>query len=233
MTIMPDRLEKSQDEIAHKTYPKIRIRGILVAMVELEIVRERFEPYTEPLVDAHLATVEKWKRLMVEMPEWALPLDATARAVSLHRHLSYEVEQRLDQLPRARVNDALDFFALLIDDDILLRFKYVGHGEPHNFPTRQQRLLARQTFTEPMTERLLGDASLTPPTLLTCGYTLDGDQLGRIEVRRDCKGHPPWVFDLYGGEATVEPLVLEGLADETKPATIRSKRTKPAERETG
>ena len=53
---------------------------------------------------------------------------------------------------------------------------------------------------------LAGDSALTPPTLLTCGYTLDGDKIGRIVVRRDCIGHPPWHYEIYGGRTAVENI---------------------------
>jgi hypothetical protein len=59
--------------------------------------------------------------------------------------------------------------------------------------------------------------------MLTCGYTLDdGIELARVEIRRDCKGHQPWSFDIYGGEAVAEPLVFPGMTDTTRPATVTS-----------
>jgi hypothetical protein len=192
-------------------------------MVELDIARERIEPLVEPLNEGHRRAVAKWAELLQEAPGLALPLDATARANFIHCHLRREVEAAVDGIEGVEVNDALDFFALRIEPNILLRFKYVGDGEPSNVPTERQKLLARQIYTEEMTLAVMGDASLAPPTLLTCGYTLDGDKLGRVEIRRDCKGHLPWSFDIYGGEALTEPIVMDGMADEARPATVTSK----------
>ncbi|MFZ1926261.1 MAG: hypothetical protein WAU42_08985, partial [Solirubrobacteraceae bacterium] len=68
------------------------------------------------------------------------------------------------------------------------------------------------------------DGISAPPTLLTCGYTLEGADIERIEVRRDCVGHQTWSYEIYGGEAVVEPLVIPGLIDTTKPAIVTSTR---------
>lgn len=124
----------------------------------------------------------------------------------------------------ADTTDRLGFFAVRIGSYILLRFKYVGNdGGPHNVATRQQRLLARQTYDEEMALALNGDVSLAPPTLLTCGYTLtDRAEVDRIEIRRDCDGHLPWMYDIYGGGVVNEPIFIDGMADEAKPATVTS-----------
>jgi hypothetical protein len=126
------------------------------------------------------------------------------------------------------IADCLGFFALRIGHDILLRFKFVGDGHPHNVATTQQKHLARQQYTEDMTLALNGSTALTPPTLLTCGYTLEDGDIGRIEIRRDCKGQLPWMYDIYGGDRVVRPTQFDGMKDVTKPATIR-KTTEPKE----
>lgn len=189
-------------------------------MIGLEAARERLGPLHDPVIEAHKAAVGKWQTLVAEVPVLALPLDATARANFIHCHLQAEVEPRIEGL--AEVTDRLDFFGLKIGNEILLRFKFLNSGMPSNVPTGQQRLLARQTYTEEMTLALTGDLSLRPPTLLTCGHTLDGLDLNRIEIRRDCKGHLPWSYDIYGGDAVNLPVVLDGMADDARPATISS-----------
>jgi hypothetical protein len=190
-------------------------------MVELEDVQSRFGALHQPLIDAHIAAAANWATFLKEHPHLARPCDSTARANILHCHIRSEVAPRVADMPGVKVTDCLGFVGLKIHHDILLRFKFVGHGAPSNVATTQQKLLARQEFTEDMTLALTGDPALTPPTLLTCGYTLDGEKIGRIEIRRDCKGHLPWMYDIYGGTTVVRPTVFEGLEDTAKPAKIR------------
>src|SRR5205085_1133431 len=96
---------------------------------------------------------------------------------------------------------------------------------PHNVGTFQQKLLSRQQYDEDMVLALTGDIDLSPPTLLTCGYTLtDESKIDRIEIRRDCKGHLPWSYDIHGGTTLIEPVFLDGMADEAKPAKVSSSR---------
>lgn len=195
-------------------------------MVEMDDARARLSALEPLLRDAHTAAVANWAKFLEEKPELARPFDATARANFIHCHIAAEVERLVDDVSGVTVADGLGFFGLWVDGRILLRFKFVGHGQPHNVATTQQKLLARQTYTEDMMLTLAGDSAFDPPTLLTCGYTLDGDQVGRIEIRRDCVGHLPWHYDIYGGEAVVQPIVMDGLADTARPAKVTSTKTK-------
>lgn len=192
-------------------------------MIVLTEAQREIEQIKHLLIDSHETAHARWTELLREKPDLALPLDTTARAQFMHCHVCDEMERHIVNLEDVTPTTRLDFFALHVGHEILLRFKFVGYGSPGNVSTTQQRYLARQEFTEDMTLALMGDVSLKPPTLLTCGYTLDGDRIGRIEIRRDCKGHQPWSFDIYGGAAVIEPLVLDGLADKAKPATVSSK----------
>jgi len=197
-------------------------------MIELAEVKERVtsRSLTEPIIDAHRAAAKLWKYLVENKPEYVIPLDATARANFIQPHICFEIAKRVDGIIEGvRSTDVLGFFALHVDNDILMRFKYVGHGRPHNVQTDQQKLLARQTYSPEMVMALTGDPTFVPPTVLTVGYTLDGADIGRIEIRRDCRGHLPWSFDLYGGAAVVEPIIMPGLEDTAKPATVTSTRT--------
>ena len=192
-------------------------------VIELDQARERIGPFEGLLIDAHKAAIKtSWATLLEKQPEIAFPLDDTARANLIHPHIRVEVERRIEDVPGVVVNDKLDFFALMIDDDTLMRFKNVENGAPRNYLTTRQRELASQRFTEEMRLDLLGDASLKPPTLITCGHTLDGAELGRLKIRRDCKGHLPWFFEIYGGEELNAPQVIPTLEDETRPARVRS-----------
>lgn len=197
-------------------------------MVQLDDARQQLSELHPILVDAHVAAVAAWASLVTDRPDLAIPLNSTTRANFVHNHIEAEVARRVADLPGVAIADGLDFFGLWLDG-ILLRFKFVGHGEPSNYPTTQQKLLARQIYTEDMVENLTGDPALDPPTLLTCGYTLDGDKVGRMEIRRDCVGHLPWSYDIYGGEAVNQPIALKGMEDTAKPAKIKSTKTKQDE----
>ena len=200
-------------------------------MIDLPDARELTQPLHDLMINAHKAAVKQWEKLLTERPDFGLPLDTTTRANYIHAHLVYEIKQRVEGIPDVTPTEDLGFFALRVGSDILLRFKYVGHGRPHNVGTKQQRHLARQAYTGQMMLTLTGDPGLTPPTLITVGYTLDGSELARIEIRRDCKNHLPWRFDIYGGTELIQPIVLDGLADTAKPAIVTSTRTKRAENE--
>jgi hypothetical protein len=198
-------------------------------MIELDKARNDIQPIEPTLIYGLAAAAQTWKTLLEERPECVLPLDNTTRACFLHNHASVRIEQGVEGVSNILVPDKLDFFALLIGEDILLRLKFTGAGMPQNYPTPQQKALARQHFSEEVMQALPGLTAA--PTLLTCGYTLDGVAIGRIEIRRDCIGHEPWAYDIYGGEAVAEPLVIPGMADITKPAIVTSTRRKAAEDE--
>jgi hypothetical protein len=196
-------------------------------VIELAEVQARTEPIHHLVVDAFKASVDKWGEFVTDHPHLSHPFDATARANFIHPHLVYEVKQRFESVAGIEPTDAPQFFALRwLDGSILMRLKYVGAGGPHNVTTDQQRDLSYQRYTPELMLALTGDPLFPPPTLLSCGYTLDGIELGKIEIRCDCKQHLPWSFDIYGGTAVVEPLVLRGLTDKTKPALVTSKKIK-------
>jgi hypothetical protein len=199
-------------------------------MVELVAARDHIKPIEQLLIDAHETAVANWATLVREKPELARPIDAAARANFIHCHVCAEVERRVGRVVGIKPTDKLGFFGLWIEGNILLRFKFVGDGLPSNVATKQQNYLARQEYTDDMMFALAGDGdALVPPTLLTCGYTLDGDKVGRIEIRRDCVGHPSWHYEIYGGEALVEPVPFDGMADTAKPAKVSSTKLKRQE----
>jgi hypothetical protein len=199
-------------------------------LIELGAARDQIEPLKRILIEAHEAAAAMWEKLVTEQPEIARVLDATTRANLIHNHLCAEITRRVGGIPNVKATDALDFFALLIGQDILLRHKYVGQGAPSNVRTTQQKRLARQQFDEATMYVLTGDKAFQPPTLLTCGYTLDGVEIDRVEIRMDCVGKLPWSFDIYGGEAVAEPLILTGMQDDSKPATVKSSRKTATEK---
>lgn len=190
-------------------------------MIDLEDAQESLAAITQPLIDAHTEAVDAWSRFVQEKPELAKPCDATTRANFIHNHVCEQIDRRVADLPGVEVTDRLGFFGVKVGANVFVRFKYIGQGAPSNVATTQQKLLARQEFTEEMTLALTGDPALDPPTLLTCGYTLDGEKVGRIAIRRDCKGHLPWTYDIFGGDTVNKPMVFDGMKDTAKPATIR------------
>ena len=198
-------------------------------MVELDVARARIEPIEPLLVKAHETAVANWATFMKDKPDLAKPIDEAGRAKFIHCHICAEVARLVAGVEGVKLTDDLGFFGLWIGDHILLRFKFVGHGLPSNVATTQQKLLARQIYTGKMMLALAGDSALTPPTLLTCGYTLNGDKVGHIEVRRDCVGHPPWYYEVYGGSALVQHIPFDGMADTAKPAKVASTRVKRQE----
>ena len=199
-------------------------------LISLDDAQAQIDPLRSILTEGHKGAAKKWATLVEEQPDLARVLDATTRANYIHDHLCAEISRRVGGIPGVEAIDTLGFFALRIGDDILLRHKFVGQGAPSNVRTAQQKRLARQQFSEETMYALTGDKAFKPPTLLTCGYTLDGVEIDRIEIRMDCVGKLPWSFDIYGGEAVAEPLVLKGMADESKPATIKSTRKKATEK---
>jgi hypothetical protein len=194
-------------------------------VIDLPSAKSQLSGLEPDLIEAHLAAAGRWRSLLKDRPDLSLPLDATTRANFINDHIGAEIAQRFDDRTGASLNDALGFQVLVVGDWIILRFKFVGNGAPSNYPTEQQEALARQSYTHEMMEALGIESTLfAPPTMLTCGYSLDGDQLSRVEIRRDCKGHLPWSYDIFGGEAVAEPLPLDGMKDNAKPARISSRR---------
>ncbi len=129
-------------------------------LIQLEQARDRITPVERLLADAHEAAASKWSHLVQNFPGFAADLDATARASCFHCHVRAEIDQRIAGRTDVAVNDRLGFFALWLAPDVLLRIKYVGNsdGAPHNYPTNQQRMLARQRYDTEMLELLGVDA---------------------------------------------------------------------------
>ena len=85
------------------------------------------------------------------------------------------------------------FFVLVIDDGLLVRPKFCGRGAPSNVQTDTQKLLSYQQYSPELMEALSFDGVLEPPTLVTLGYTLDGQESG-TPLRSP---RMPWLGDLH------------------------------------
>lgn len=180
------------------------------------------------LVEATKAGVATWRNLVLDQAAIAKPLSPTTRANIVHNHMTSKLEVLVAEIDNVVFTDKIGFDALRVGKSVLLRFKYVGNGRPSNVATGQQADLARQVYTQESLN-LLGLED--PPTLLTCGYTLDGLKLDRVEIRMDCQGLQPWSYDIFGGDFIGEPMILPGLADTARPAVVKSSLVRSASRE--
>jgi hypothetical protein len=200
-------------------------------MLSLNEARDRLSPIEPHLVDSFQAATARWRELLFVSPQIALPLDRKTRANIVHCHVCHEIEQRIADIEGVVPTEALGFFAVRVGDDLLLRFKFLRFGRPSNIPTDQQTLLAGQLYDEDMMLALEEAGFAGPPTLLTAGYSLDSDELAHVEIRCDCRGRQPWVYDIFGGDALAEPLVFPGMEDTARPAVVRSTRKRIASTE--
>jgi hypothetical protein len=171
-----------------------------MAMIDLPAAQARLAHIVPALIAAHEAAWSRWRTLVDEEPALALPLGATARANFIHDHVCAEIIRRVDGIPGVEPTDRLEFFALRVGSDILLRFKFVGHGAPSNVATNQQKLLARQAWDERMVLRLNGDLlaraviAIADKHMRLCARCKQPDD-GRMSCRVDCN-------DCQGGGAT-------------------------------
>jgi hypothetical protein len=198
-------------------------------LIEAPAAKEKIERVEAILIDRHKVVVDRWFEMVAAVPQYAKAMKPTTRAGWIHDHLCPEVEAGVDGIADVLAHEALGFFALSIDNEILMRLKYVGQGAPSNVATDQQKLLARQEYDEAMLDSLGTDPALGLPTFLTCGYTLGDGELGRLEIRCDYKRKTLWSFDLYGGEAVSAPLEFPGMPQEALPALVKSNRETAAE----
>jgi hypothetical protein len=172
--------------------------------------------------DAHLGAAQRLKDVGEKVPEALAALDRTERANFLHGQVRNLITAGVEGTPGVKITD-WDIFTAAVGADLLVRFKYLGGGRPSNVQTIQQKLLARQQYPQEVFD-LLAIAGITEaPTMVTCGYTLDGWDIGRIMIRRDCEGHEPWDYDIYGGVAVSEPLHFTDI-EEAKPAVVKSRK---------
>lgn len=187
-------------------------------------VQQLLDPLHPVFTAAHVGAATRLKKLAAADPPAIAALNATERANFLHGQIRSLVSSGVETIDGASVT-AWEIFTVAVGHNLLVRFKFLGNGEPTNIQTEQQFLLARQKYKEDALD-LLGLSGITePPTTVTCGYTLDGMDIGRVSIRRDCKGHDRWLYDIYGGTAVNEPLLLPG-TEEAKPAVVRSSKAK-------
>ncbi len=187
------------------------------------------DPYRESvLVDPAVRAVAMWQKFVVRAPDLAAPLDETARANNIHCWWRTEVRRALGQANGIREVRALGFFAVAVDTNPLVRFKFLGDGSPSNVLTGQQRDLAFHRYDDDAMRALALDRIYAPPTILSVGYSLDAAaQLKSLQVRCDLGKHLLWRWHIWGDQAagggSIEPMPLPGTPSPS-PAHVRSTR---------
>ncbi len=205
-------------------------------MLSLDDARQILNPFRQQVFAAPPVTaVATWHRFVEQQPKMAMAVDETTRANMIHCWWRDEVRRVLASTSGMREIGALGFFAVAVAANPLVRFKCVSGGAPSNVETEQQRLLAKQQYDEDAMAALALDGVPSPPTLLTCGYSLDAAALLRsVEIRCDYGRKLFWRWPIWGDEAegggVVEPMPLPNVPGPT-PAQVRSTRRQRREGE--
>jgi hypothetical protein len=208
---------------------KFRQTASIVAVLTLDDARDILNPFRERIFAAPLLTaVAAWHSFIRQQPALAMPIDETARANMIHCWWRNEVRRALAPTSSVREVEALGFFAIAVDTNPLVRFKCVSAGAPSNVETEQQRLLARHEYDDDAMVALALAGIPLPPTLLTCGYSLDvAAELKSAEIRCDYGRRLLWRWPIWGDEAegggVVEPMPLPDVPG-PEPARVRSTR---------
>jgi hypothetical protein len=140
-------------------------------------------PYHEVWEAAHRHAWRLWHDRLLDDPTFFKPLTSADRYALIHRHICDYVGRHLEG--RASFAPSLDFFAQIIDNRALVRFKHVDDDfRPRNYRTDQQQHLDRQQFTDRVAEQLILDGFAPTMTVLTVGFTLTPgeEDLSQISV---------------------------------------------------
>jgi hypothetical protein len=198
-------------------------------VLRLDDARQILDPFRQQVFVAPPgAAIATWHRFVKRQPEMAMPMDETTRANMIHAWWRREVRQVLTSTFGIREVRALGFFAVAVGANPLVRFKCINGGGPSNVETEQQKLLARHQYDDDAMAALTLDGIPSPPTLLTCGYSLDAAALLRsVEIRCDYGRSLLWRWPIWGdaaeGGGVVEPMPIPD-APGPAPAQARSTR---------
>lgn len=197
-------------------------------MLTLEGARQALDPYRKPVfTDPTLNAVATWQRFVRQSPDLAKPMDETARANMIHCWWRQGVRQALVNSSGIREITSLGFFAVAAGVNPIVRFKLVGDGgRPSNVDTEQQVLLSRQEYDDESLSALAEEGIPAPPTLLTCGYSLDEvAEIRFVEIRCDYKQYVLWRWiiwgDAGGGFGEIEQLPIPTIPG-PRPARVKS-----------
>lgn len=140
-------------------------------------------PYHEVWAAAHRHAWGLWRDRLLDDPEFIKPLTSAERYAVIHRHICDYVERHLEG--NASFAPSLDFFAQILDNRALVRFKHVDDDfRLRNYRTDQQQHLDRQEFTERVEGQLVFDGFAPTMTVLIVGFTLTPgeEDLSQISV---------------------------------------------------
>ena len=125
----------------------------------------------------------------------------TTRAGIIHDLTTRAVRGALRE--GARELTAYGFFAIIVSNDLAIRFKYVIGGQPRNVATEKQESLAKHQYEDELVRALTLDGCPGPPTLVTCGYRLDSaGQISTLTVQCDYGNGTLWRYPIYGEPGT-------------------------------
>jgi hypothetical protein len=174
-----------------------------VPLIDIDDAQELLSPVADALlVSPRRAAVQIWNQFEAANPDTAAAITSTTRAGMIHDFTVREVRRALlvDGISNVAPEiEALDFFAVAVGSEVLVRYKHVGGGLPQNVATDVRRRLALQRYDDETMQALAFDGIPDPPTLLTCGYTLDVDGgLGTVTVQCDYAKTTLWRYILWG-----------------------------------
>ncbi|HWC34117.1 MAG TPA: hypothetical protein VG650_04730 [Mycobacteriales bacterium] len=200
-------------------------------LITLDEAQKRLEPYKDDVFVAPWTTAfEQYGKFVKEQAALAKALDATARANIIHCWAREHARKALVGKAGIRETECMGFFAVLVDSDPVVRFKYLRDGRPSNVRTDQQQFLARQEYKKDVQLAFEEEGLSALPTTVTCGYELDvAQQLSQIVIRCDYKNDNLWTWPIWGDAAAggggIEPMPIPTLPTPTpRPAAVRSAR---------
>jgi hypothetical protein len=187
-------------------YPKFRFEWyvINVALLTSDEAKECLASAADSLlITPRKTAVAEWQALEKDQPEKASAFSTTTRAAIIHELTVREVRRALSRPDakacRARESEAHDFFAIVVGNELLIRYKFTAAGMPQNVATAVQRRLARQQYDEEAMGALELEGVTGPPTLATCGYTLEADgSLATVSLQCDYGKTRMWRMVVWG-----------------------------------
>lgn len=215
----------------------ISVRWYGLSVLKLAAARQALGPYrTSVFTTPVLNAVATWREFVRQSPHHAKPMDETTRANMIHCWWREGVRQALVDLSGIREIESLGFFAVAVGANPLVRFKLLGGGgRPSNVNTDQQVRLSCQEYDEDSLDSLTLEGIPAPPTLLTCGYSLDAvAEINSVEIRCEYRPEPNagwrWVIwgEAAGGISEIEQLPLFDIPG-PQPARVKSAKRRDAQ----
>ena len=199
-------------------------------LLSLDDAKDRLSAHQESvLVQPCQKAVKDWNSFVTTMPALAATISLTTRAGMVHDFTIAAVRAALTS--GIREIPSYGFFVVVFADDLAVRYKYIADGQPRNLSTEKQGHLAKHQYGEELLDALALEGITSPPTLVTCGYTLSPDgQIRTLSVQCDYGKSVLWRFYVYGDPGIAgnfETLPIDP-TDTLGTTVIRSTREKPA-----